>query len=57
MPSISLVGGLKAPKTGQNHKNLSVIRAIFPKFPDIRARPDLSGRLGHTAVYADIHFV
>ena len=37
-------------KFGQNHNNPSVIRAIFPKCPDIRARPDLSGRLGRTAL-------
>ena len=33
-----------------NHKNPGVIRAIFSKCPDIQARPDLSGRFGHTAL-------
>ena len=27
---------------------ITKIRAIFPISPDIRARPDLSGQLGHT---------
>ena len=38
----------KSQRSGQNHKNPGVIRAIFPKCPDIRARPDISGRVSHT---------
>ena len=39
----------KSPKYGQNHKNTSVIRAIFHKCPYVRACPYKYGRLGHTA--------
>ena len=42
----------KSQISGQNHKNPGIIRAIFPKCPDIRASPDLSGRLGRTASLA-----
>ena len=47
--SITLWTCAKPQKSGQNHKNPGVIRAIFPKCPDIRARPDISGRVSHTA--------
>ena len=47
--SIALWMCTKSHKSGQNHKNPGVIRAIFHNRPDIRARPDLSGRLSNTA--------
>ena len=39
----------KSQKYGQNNKNTSEIRAIFPKRPYIRAYPYKYGRLRHTA--------